>query len=79
MYLSECTVPGNFLNEGVYFVGLAISSFEKGTKIHFWEQNIISFNVKDMIENVKTRKHGYTGAIPGIIRPILKWKNEKLR
>ena len=72
-YTSECNLPQDFLNEGAYFVGLAISSFEFGTKVHFFEQNIISFNIKDPLEGSVGRQHGYIGRVPGIIRPQLKW------
>ncbi|MCA6527161.1 MAG: ABC transporter ATP-binding protein [Pseudanabaena sp. M135S2SP2A07QC] len=72
-YISECNVPKDFLNEGAYFVGLAISSFESGTRVHFFEQNIISFNIKDPLEGSVGRQHGYIGRVPGVIRPQLKW------
>ena len=34
-YVSNCAIPANFLNEGSYFVGLAISSFSAGIEVHF--------------------------------------------
>lgn len=71
-YIAECHLPANFLNEGVYFVGLALSSFESGVKVHFWEKDSLSFNVRDPIENTITR-NGYSGPIPGVVRPILQW------
>jgi len=71
-YMAECYIPGSFLNEGAYFVGLALSSFESGAKVHFYEQNILSFNVRDPLEGTLTR-NGYVGAIPGVVRPKLKW------
>jgi lipopolysaccharide transport system ATP-binding protein len=72
-YVAECHIPGNFCNEGTYFVGLALSSFESGVDIHFYEQNTLSFNVKDPIEGTIGR-HGYSGIIPGAVRPSLEWK-----
>lgn len=72
-YVAECHISGNFLNEGAYFVGLALSSFESGVTIHFYEQNALSFNVKDPIEGTVGR-NGYVGIIPGVIRPQLQWK-----
>ena len=72
-YEARCDVPGNFLNEGTYFVGLALTSLESGVRIHFYEQNALSFNVKDPLENVPTR-NGYYGPIPGIVRPSLVWQ-----
>ena len=73
-YEAEFLLPMNFLNEGAYFVGLAISSFESGVKVHFFEQNILSLNIKDSLTtNSVGREHGCTGRIPGVIRPQLKW------
>jgi lipopolysaccharide transport system ATP-binding protein len=77
-YISECDLPKNLLNDGVYFVGLAISSFDLGTKVHFFKQNVISFNVKDPLEGSVGRQHGYMGIVPGIIRPQLEWNLSKV-
>jgi lipopolysaccharide transport system ATP-binding protein len=77
-YMAECELPSNFLNEGAYFVGLAISSFESGVKVHFFEQNILSFNIKDPLEKSIGRQHGYTGIVPGVIRPQLNWNLTKI-
>jgi lipopolysaccharide transport system ATP-binding protein len=74
---AACTIPGNYLNDGTYFVGLALSSIEGGVKIHFYEQNVLSFNVKDPIYDMPTRK-GYAGSIPGIVRPHFGWKIRRL-
>ncbi len=73
-YEAQCVLPRNFLNEGAYFVGLAISSFESGVKVHFFEQNILSFNIKDPLTDSVGRQHGYTGLVPGVVRPQLEWK-----
>lgn len=70
----ECHIQGSFLNEGTYFVGLALSSFESGVKVHFYEQSSLSFNVKDPIEGTVTRR-GYSGPVPGTVRPKLKWNS----
>jgi len=72
-YFAECNIPGNFLNEGAYFVGLALTSFEAGIIIHFNEKAALSFNVRDPIEGIKTRR-GYGGSVPGVVRPLLNWK-----
>lgn len=70
-YRVECSVPKYLLNDGAYTIGVAVSSFEKGTNVHFYEQNALSFNIKDPIS--ETRK-GYAGRIPGVVRPQLKWE-----
>ena len=73
-YEAECVLPKDFLNDGAYFVGLAISSFDSGIKVHFFEQNILSFNIKDPLTDSVGRQHGYTGLVPGVVRPQLEWR-----
>jgi lipopolysaccharide transport system ATP-binding protein len=71
-YEVECSIPGNLLNEGAYFIGLAISSYEPGLTIHFFEENAITFNVKDPMDGTVGR-HGYANVMPGVVRPKLDW------
>ncbi len=83
-YETICWLPANLLNQGTYFVGLAVSSFGKGVGIHFYESNALSFNIRDDIYNVPTRlKVGeivaYSGEIPGAIRPLLEWETQKIK
>lgn len=72
VFVSLCTVPSNFLNEGSYFVGLAISSFDTGITVHFYEKSCLSFNVVDSHEGVITRPD-HAIPIPGVVRPYLDW------
>ncbi|MES2309615.1 MAG: ABC transporter ATP-binding protein [Verrucomicrobiota bacterium] len=73
IYDAVCSIPGNFLNEGVYFVGLSLSSYETGTRVHIWQPNGLSFNVRDPVEGSVTRG-GYQGRMPGLVRPCFDWK-----
>jgi lipopolysaccharide transport system ATP-binding protein len=74
VYEAICHIPGNFLNEGTYFVGLGLTTYP-GTKIRFYDQQALSFHVRDPIENVPTRGGAdYAGPMPGIIRPLLEWE-----
>jgi lipopolysaccharide transport system ATP-binding protein len=69
-----CHIPGNFLNEGTYFVGLALTTYP-GTKVRFYEFQALSFHVRDPIANVPTRGGtDYAGPVPGVIRPLLEWQ-----
>ena len=77
IYISRCHIPGNYLNEGGYFVGLALTSFEKGVIVHYFERSALSFNVFDPIEGVPTRSDWY-GPIQGVVRPLLNWHVEKI-
>jgi lipopolysaccharide transport system ATP-binding protein len=71
-YAAECHIPANFLNDGLYSVGFALTSYESGVAIHFHENGLILFNVRDPIDGIVTRA-GYTGRIPGAVRPLLPW------
>jgi lipopolysaccharide transport system ATP-binding protein len=77
IFASRCSVPSNFLNEGSYFVGLAITSFEAGIVVHFYEKSCLSFNVVDPHEGVITRPD-HAIPIPGVVRPYLDWELKKL-
>ncbi|HMH23173.1 MAG TPA: ABC transporter ATP-binding protein [Puia sp.] len=81
-YTAVCRIPANFLNQGSYFIGIAISSFGKGVIVHLFEQNALSFNIKDNIYNVPTRLQvdgnvAYSGEVPGTVRPLLHWQTTK--
>ena len=83
VYRSTCRIPANFLNQGAYLIGVAISSFGKGVIVHTFEQNAISFNIRDNIYNIPTRLQvngevAYSGEIPGTIRPLLEWHITKI-
>ena len=79
-YALNCVVPGHFLNEGIYNVGLALSHFENGLKIHFHEVDCLSFNVRDPMggEGSFRELMGYGGPVPGVVRPVFEWRCEKL-
>lgn len=77
VYVARCHIPANFLNEGSYFVGLALTSFEKGVVVHFFERSALSFNVYDPIHGVPTRSD-WAGPILGVVRPLLTWSTERL-
>ena len=76
-YVAECNLPGDFLNEGAYFVGLAISSFEPGLTIHYFEPSALTFNVRDSMDG-SVERHGYANVMPGVVRPRLKWVVEEI-
>jgi len=66
------------MNDGLYSIRLALSSFESGVSVHFDEIGALTFNVRDPIEGVPTRVVGYAGPIPGAIRPLLTWTVEPI-
>jgi lipopolysaccharide transport system ATP-binding protein len=74
-YVALCCVPGHFLNDGAYFVGLALTSYgDLGYTVNFYERSALSFNVRDRID---PGRYGYGGPIPGAVRPMLDWKIER--
>lgn len=78
-YEATCEIPGDFLNEGTYFVSLAMSSFNVGLTIHFMETSAITFNVKDSMDGSVGRLSGYVNTMPGVIRPRLPWKITEIK
>jgi lipopolysaccharide transport system ATP-binding protein len=76
-YKARCEIPGSLLNEGAYFVGLALTSFSKGVSVHFFERGAVSFNVRDPIEGIESRG-GWGGSMPGSVRPNLVWNTERI-
>ena len=77
-YIATCEIPPHFLNDGGYFVGLALTSFgQVGHTLNFNEQSALSFNVRDPM-NADGNRYGYGGPMPGAVRPIFDWKIERL-
>jgi lipopolysaccharide transport system ATP-binding protein len=71
-YEASCQIPGGLLNEGTYFVGLALSSFNLSAVVHFFESSALRFNVRELIE-LSVNRHGYGNVVPGVVRPRLPW------
>lgn len=77
-YEAVCHIPDNLLNEGVYFVGISMTSFAEGIVTHLWQPNSITFNVRDPIQGIKTRGGGYPSPMPGGLRPLLTWTHQRI-
>ncbi len=73
-FLTTALIPGNFFSEGGMIVGAAISTMDPA-KTHFWERDVVAFQVIDSLEGDSARGD-FGGPIPGVIRPILKWSTE---
>ncbi len=70
------TIPGNFLSEGTYVIGAALSTMDP-VAVHFWERDAVAFQVIDSAEG-DTARGDYGGPVPGVVRPLLPWTNERL-
>jgi lipopolysaccharide transport system ATP-binding protein len=69
-YLATMWIPKEFLNEGVYVAGIAVSSMQP-VRAHFYIPEGIIFNVVDDLNDPE--RNEYVQFIPGIIRPRLDW------
>jgi len=77
-YRAECRVPGHLLNEGVVSIGFAVTSYADGHHVvEFLERNALCVNLVDP-KVMNECNYGYVGTIPGVIRPRLDWKVEKV-
>ena len=76
-YEADLIIPADLLNEGAYFVGVALTSFhDTGYADEYFDTNAVMFNVIDpMLPN--SSRYGYGGSMPGVIRPKLSWKMER--
>jgi hypothetical protein len=72
-YFADCKIPGDLLNEGAYFVGVALTSYMQSHYVDdYYDSNALMFNVVDPMTESSSR-YGYAGPIPGVIRPRLLW------
>jgi len=78
VYRAECKIPPRFLNEGAYFVGVALTTYFESSpfEIEFFDKNALTFNVVDPMDE-RSNRYGYGGPIPGVVRPQLDWSIEK--
>lgn len=74
-YKSKCTIPENLLNTGTFYIGFAVGSVYP-LHIHFYEPDLLFVTIHDPIDGIKTRLSGYSGSVPGSVRPLLKWDLE---
>jgi lipopolysaccharide transport system ATP-binding protein len=67
-HVSRCTIPGDFLNEGRYVVGINASTFH--IKRYFQDEHALSFNV----DGAGAPGMQWSENRMGAIRPRLAWK-----
>ena len=77
-YTAECEIPAHFLNNETYYIGLGMATCEDGLKVHFFENNVLRFQIKErMSESLYQTRNGYSGPINGVLRPALKWRVQR--
>ncbi len=75
VYTSTAWVPGNFLSEGSLIVDVGINSYIPTVTAHFLEREAVGFQVTDTL-SVDSARGDYTGEVPGVVRPVLKWSTD---
>lgn len=79
IYTSDCVVPGRLLNNGTYFISLAMAFAYRGIEIVLQEKDALSITVVDPIdETLHDHRCGWAGEMPGTVRPWLDWKTQRL-
>lgn len=80
IYEAECIIPGNFFNNGTFFVGLVLAMFNNDkTEDCFYERDALCFAIIDPIkQTLYETRNGYSGPFPGPLRPQLDWAVAKL-
>ncbi len=73
VYTSTAWFPGNFLAEGLFTVGVALSTHSPMV-VHFVEWEAIAFQVIDS-PGGDTARGDYVGRMPGAVRPKVEWTN----
>ncbi|MDR2179194.1 MAG: ABC transporter ATP-binding protein [Synergistaceae bacterium] len=76
IYITSFEIPGNFLNDGTYFLSFALITPSSAT-IHFFADNVMHFVVLDDMANTPTRGL-YRGPHKGAVRPLLKSGIQKI-
>jgi lipopolysaccharide transport system ATP-binding protein len=78
-YQVDFNIPANFLNNLAYSIAFGLTTTDVDSIIHFYEPDALIFNVRDPIENTPgPRQAGYTGEIPGLIRPQFDWTMKEI-
>jgi lipopolysaccharide transport system ATP-binding protein len=71
VYLARCVIPARLLNDKLYKVLVAISTFRPVT-VHYLETDALAFTVVDKGEPGSVREC-YDGPMAGAVRPRLLW------
>ncbi len=75
-HTSTVWLPGNLLAEGSLLGHVSIMSHFPATVLHAHERNAFAFQVVDS-PSADSARGDYIGPMPGVVRPLLKWTNER--
>ncbi len=68
---AQCTIPGNFLAEGTFFVLAAVVTYNPDT-VHAMERDVVAFQVSDRSTGDGVRGP-FVGHWQGVVRPMFPW------
>lgn len=71
-YRATCTIPAFLLNNEVYKVKLLV--LQERSRVVFAMDDLVVFELTD----TQTNRSGYMGKRPGLIAPMLDWRNQRL-
>lgn len=79
IYDAVCHIPGQLLNNGTYFFSLVFTLMDRGVNVAFFEKDALCVNIIDPLEEtLDGERKGYSGHIPGTVRPKLLWNIDKI-
>ena len=73
-FVSTAWVPGNFLTEGTLLVDAWLGNSDPHIP-YAWLRDVVAFQVIDSLDGDSARGD-YAGALPGAVRPLLKWSTD---
>jgi lipopolysaccharide transport system ATP-binding protein len=73
-YVSRAWVPGNFLSEGIHFVGASIRTLSPMLR-HCSAKDHIAFQAVENMD-VDSARVGWGGEINAVVRPLLEWETQ---
>jgi lipopolysaccharide transport system ATP-binding protein len=77
-YSATCIIPARLLNCGVYSIGVAITKYtDVGLDVMFFEKSAVTVNLIEDT-NITVDRYNYGNEVPGLIRPLLNWTEEKV-
>ena len=74
IYTAICEVPMHLINNGIINIGVALTTYiANGHFVNFFDKSALTLNIIDLL-NDGSRRYGYSGKIPGYVRPNLDWE-----
>jgi lipopolysaccharide transport system ATP-binding protein len=74
-YVSTALIPGNFLAEGMLFVGAGLSTLLPINLFQYYESDVVAFQVIDSFDGDSARGD-WAKKLGGVVRPLLKWDTQ---